>query len=166
MRMTKRNMPCKNNLDWNCATIYLHIVHNTFKIFIFNSHSITYFRITRITNDIDIKYLPILACTNIFITITHRFFYLFQMDMTNMTPPCQQVWIISVYISLNLKTSTFSKPLMDLKKWGGMYDSYETFTNVSERLRISSENIPHILRIPYYGPRVHEKYRKPVSFNR
>ena len=36
----------------------------------------------------------------------------------------------------------------------------KTFTNVSERLRISSENIPHILRIPYYGPRVHEKYRK------
>ena len=26
----KRNMPCKNNLDWNCATICLHIVHNTF----------------------------------------------------------------------------------------------------------------------------------------
>ena len=50
--------------------------------------------------------------------------------------------------------------LMDLKKWGGMYDSYE---NVYKRFRTFTyfvRNIPHILRIPYYGPRVHEKYRK------
>ena len=41
-----------------------------------------------------------------------------------------------------------------------LYDSYE---NVSKRFRTFTyfvRNIPHILRIPYYGPRVHEKYRK------
>ena len=55
---------------------------------------------------------------------------------------------------------------MDLKKWRGMYDSYE---NVYKRFQnvyvFRQKHIPRIFRIPIYGPRVHEKYRKSVSFN-
>ena len=67
---------------------------------------------------------------------------------------------ISLYFS-KLKNFYFFKASNGLEKaGGGCMIAMKTFTNVSERLRISSENIPHILRIPYYGPRVHEKYRK------
>ena len=74
--------------------------------------------------------LPILACTDIFITITHHF-YIFQMDMTIWSNLVSKLDHISLYFS-NQITPTFSMSLMDLKKWGGMYDSYE---NVSERFR-------------------------------
>ena len=51
------------------------------------------------------------------------------MDMTIWSNLVSKLDHISLYFS-NQITSTFSMSLMDLKKWGGMYDSYE---NVSER---------------------------------
>ena len=74
--------------------------------------------------------LPILACTDIFITITHHF-YIFQMDMTIWSNLVSKLDHISLYF-LKPNNSYFSMSLMDLKKWGGMYDSYE---NVSKRFR-------------------------------
>ena len=61
----------------------------------------------------------------------HASFLDFSNGYDNMVKSCQQV---RSYQSIFLKpyNSYFSMSLMDLKKWGGMYDSYE---NVSKRFR-------------------------------
>ena len=86
--------------------------------------------------------LPILACTDIFITITHHF-YTFQMDMTIWSNLVSKLDHISLYFS-NQITSTFSMSLMDLKKWGGMYDSYEKRLQTFQNVYVFRQNIPHI----------------------